>query len=69
MNKEIKQKIVSDWFKILQDLICKEIESIEGKKSIFKSEWLNSEKKIIVQNIFEYFFPVFFNFWLFFDRF
>ncbi len=38
MNKEIKQKIVSDWFKILQDLICKEIESIEGKKNIFKSK-------------------------------
>jgi len=45
MRKEIKQKITSDWFKILQELICKEIEQLEGRKNIFKSKnWQRGKK-------------------------
>jgi len=32
MNEEIKKKIVKNWFKILQNVICLEIEELEGKK-------------------------------------
>ena len=37
MKKEIKKKLARDWFKILQDMICLEIEKIEKNKAIFKS--------------------------------
>ena len=36
MDLEIKKKITRNWFKILQDIICKEIEEIEKKNNIFK---------------------------------
>ena len=46
MNEEIKKKIVKNWFKILQDVICREIEDLEGKKNIFKSKnWLRGKNK------------------------
>ena len=32
MDNKIKQSLTSNWFKILQDIICKEIEELEGKK-------------------------------------
>ena len=32
INLEIKKKIASDWFELLQTEICQEFEKIEGKK-------------------------------------
>ena len=37
MDKEIKQKLVTNWFKILQEVICSEIEIIENNSTKFKS--------------------------------
>ena len=37
MNEELKKNLARDWFKILQDMICLEIEKIEKNKAIFKS--------------------------------
>jgi len=46
MDNKIKQSLTSNWFKILQDIICKEIEELEGKKKIFKSTiWDRGNKK------------------------
>ena len=48
MDLEIKKKITRNWFKILQEVICKDIEEIEKKKNIFKiKNWkrnLNKEE-------------------------
>ena len=38
MDIKIKKKLVKNWFKILQDIICNDIEELEGKKNIFKSK-------------------------------
>ena len=32
MEKEIKKKLVRNWFKILQDMICNEISELENNK-------------------------------------
>ncbi len=46
MDNKTKQVLASNWFKILQDLICKEIEELEGKKNIFRyKSWRRSLKK------------------------
>ena len=46
MDKEIKKKLASNWFKLLQNTICNNIEKIEGKKLKFKSKtWNRSEVK------------------------
>ena len=46
MNKDIKKIIVKNWFKTLQDMICKEIEELEGKKNIFnKKTWERGNNK------------------------
>ena len=46
MNEKLKKKITSEWFKILQDAICNDIEKIEGKKNIFRSKnWQRGKKK------------------------
>ncbi len=37
MDKDIKKKLTKNWFKVLQDVICKDIEELEGKKNLFKS--------------------------------
>ena len=37
MDKEIKKKLVTNWFKILQKVICREIEIIENNSTKFKS--------------------------------
>ena len=44
MNKEIKQKLASNWFKLLQDIICNDIEKIEKHKIKFKSKTWNRNK-------------------------
>ena len=38
MDKEIKQRLAANWFKTLQDVICKDIEELEGKNAVFKSK-------------------------------
>ncbi len=46
MDAKIKKKLVKNWFKVLQDIICKDIEEIEGKKNIFKSKiWFRNKNK------------------------
>ena len=46
MNEKLKKKLTSNWFKILQDSICDDIEKIEGKKNIFNSNsWERNEKR------------------------
>ena len=46
MDAKIKKKLVKNWFKVLQDIICKDIEELEGKKNIFKSKtWVRNKNK------------------------
>ncbi len=46
MKKEIKKKLVKNWFKILQDVICYDIEKIENKSSKFVTkDWKRNNKK------------------------
>jgi coproporphyrinogen III oxidase len=46
MDKEIKKKLASNWFKLLQNVICNDIEKLENRKIKFKSKkWLRSEIK------------------------
>jgi len=46
MNKEIKQGLTRNWFKLLQDIICNDIEKLENKKIKFKSKnWNRSIDK------------------------
>ena len=47
MDKEIKKKIVSNWYKILQDMICNEIENLENGLIKFRS---NQWKKNLIKN-------------------
>ena len=36
MDEIIKKKLARNWFKTLQEVICQEIEELEGKNKIFK---------------------------------
>jgi coproporphyrinogen III oxidase len=46
MDKEIKKKLASNWFKLLQNVICNDIEKLENRKIKFKSKkWFRSEIK------------------------
>ena len=46
MDTKIKKKLVKNWFKVLQDIICKDIEELEGKKNIFRSKtWFRNKNK------------------------
>ena len=46
MNEELKKKLARDWFKILQDMICLEIEKIEKNKVRFVStNWQRNKIK------------------------
>jgi coproporphyrinogen III oxidase len=46
MDKEIKKKLVSNWFKLLQNVICNDIEKLENRKTKFKPQkWLRSKIK------------------------
>ena len=46
MDTKIKKKLVKNWFKLLQDIICRDIEELEGRKNIFKSKtWLRNKNK------------------------
>jgi coproporphyrinogen III oxidase len=44
MNKEIKKKLARNWFKLLQNTICNDIEKLENKKIKFNSKkWLRNK--------------------------
>tara|TARA_S200000501_G_C20845966_1_gene753658 strand:+ start:13 stop:840 length:828 start_codon:yes stop_codon:yes gene_type:complete len=46
MDNIIKKKLVRNWFSLLQDIICIEVEKIESKKSKFiVTRWNKNEKK------------------------
>jgi len=46
MDKEIKKKIASNWFKLLQNTICNDIEKLENYKLKFKSKvWKRNQIK------------------------
>jgi len=46
MNKEIKQRLASNWFRSLQNIICNDIEKLESNKTKFKSTiWERNEIK------------------------
>jgi len=46
MDKEIKKRLSRNWFKLLQDVICFEIESLEKKnKKFVKKKWFRSSTK------------------------
>ena len=46
MNIEIKKKIARNWFKLLQNTICADIEKLENNKIKFKSKiWSKSKTK------------------------
>ena len=45
MDIELKKKLVRNWFKILQDMICNEIEELEGKTKFKSKNWQRSKKK------------------------
>ena len=38
MDKIIKQRLVKNWFKTLQEVLCQEIEDLEGSSKIFKQK-------------------------------
>ena len=46
MDKEIKKKLVSNWFKILQNIICNEVEILENSpKKFISTKWNKSSYK------------------------
>jgi coproporphyrinogen III oxidase len=46
MDKKIKKKLARNWFKLLQNVICDDIEKLENKKIKFKSKkWLRNKIK------------------------
>ena len=53
MKTDIKKKLAKNCFKILQDMVCFEIEEIEkSKKKFISSHWEKNKKKMKeVENI------------------
>ena len=46
MEIDLKKKLAKNWFKILQEIICKNVEEIERKKNIFKKKkWSRGNKQ------------------------
>tara|TARA_Y100000590_G_scaffold423790_1_gene530002 strand:+ start:315 stop:509 length:195 start_codon:yes stop_codon:yes gene_type:complete len=44
MEEIIKKKLAKNWFKYLQEMICQEIEELEGKK-IYSNILIGKEEK------------------------
>ena len=45
MKLNLRQELSKQWFKNLQDIICKNIEEIENNKVVFRSKkWIRSKK-------------------------
>ena len=36
MDNEIKKKLARNWFKTIQEVLCQDIEELEGKKTYLK---------------------------------
>ena len=46
MKINLKQELAKQWFKNLQEIICKNIEEIENNKVLFKTKrWKRNKKK------------------------
>ena len=45
MDQIIKKKLAKNWFKTLQEVLCKEIEELEGSSNLFKYKNWEREKK------------------------
>ena len=46
METNLKKELVKQWFKNLQEIICKNIEELENNKLLFKSnKWIRNKKK------------------------
>ena len=45
MKIDLKQELAKQWFKNLQEIVCKNIEEIENNKILFKSKKQNRNKK------------------------
>ena len=46
MDSNIKKKLARNWFKVLQDVICFDIEEIEkNSKKFVSKEWKRNNKK------------------------
>ena len=45
METEIKKKLARNWFEIFQDMICQDIEELEGGKNFISTEWKRNNKK------------------------
>ena len=57
MYKEVQKKLSRNWFKILQDVICNEIEILEKRSTKFASKnWNKNVEKILHEQIFLDFF-------------
>ena len=46
MNAEMKKKLAKNWFKILQDMVCRDIEELERGKKFIVTEWKQNKKKV-----------------------
>tara|TARA_Y100000780_G_scaffold191911_1_gene180013 strand:- start:44 stop:304 length:261 start_codon:yes stop_codon:yes gene_type:complete len=44
MNAEMKKKLAKNWFKILQDMLCRDIEELERGKKFIVTEWKRNKK-------------------------
>ena len=53
MDKEIKKRLARNWFKLIQDVICFEIENLEKKnKKFFKKNGNETQIKMkVAENI------------------
>ena len=52
MDKEIKKKLARNWFKTIQEVLCQDIEELEGKKNLFKiTNWKRGKNKTIMEII------------------
>ena len=45
MEENIKKKLTKNWFKILQDMICSEIEELENKSKFKLTNWQRNKSK------------------------
>tara|TARA_B100000073_G_C23533103_1_gene492805 strand:+ start:508 stop:651 length:144 start_codon:yes stop_codon:yes gene_type:complete len=46
MKVNLQQKLTKQWFKSLQEIICKNIEELEKNKTFFKTtKWSRNKKK------------------------
>ena len=45
MDQIIKKKLARNWFKTLQEVLCKEIEELEGRSNLFRyKNWERGKK-------------------------